>query len=103
MKKQLITLGITIATAVGLIAFTPTQTAITGKVTPAEGAENVWAINGADSIKGAVSSGSFALQVKAGTYKVIVDAKDPYKDVLLENVEVKDGQPANVGEIVLQK
>jgi hypothetical protein len=34
---------------------------------------------------------------------VIVDAKDPYKDVTLENLEVKQDQPLDVGEIVLQK
>jgi hypothetical protein len=31
----------------------------------------------------------FFNQVKAGTYRVIVDAKDPYKDVTLENLEVE--------------
>jgi hypothetical protein len=34
---------------------------------------------------------------------VIVDAKDPYKDVTLENLEVKQDQALDVGEIVLQQ
>jgi hypothetical protein len=104
MKKSMLTFGIAVASVAGLFAFTNTaQTAITGKVVPGEGAETVWAISATDSTKGTVSSGTFTLDVKPGTYKVIVDAKDPYKDVTLENLEVKQDQPLNVGEIVLQK
>jgi hypothetical protein len=73
-----------------------------GKVTPQDGAESVWAI-GTDSTKGIITSGNFSIQVKPGTYKVFVDARDPFKDVSLENLEVRDGQPLDVGEIVLQK
>lgn len=104
MKKSMLTCGI-IATAVaGLFAFkSVTQTAITGKVVPGDGAETVWAISATDSTKGTITSGNFALDVKPGIYKIIVDAKDPYKDVTLENLEVKQDQPLNVGEIVLQK
>lgn len=104
MKKSMLNFGIAMISVAGIFAFTTTtQTSITGKVSPAEGAETVWAISGKDSTKGAISSGAFALEVKPGMYKVIVDAKDPYKDVTLENLEVKQGQPIDVGEIVLQK
>ena len=104
MKKSMLTCGIVAAAFAGLFAFTTmTQSSITGKVTPADGAETVWAISGTDSTKGVISSGAFTLEVKPGTYKLIVDAKDPYKDVTLENLEVKQGQPIDVGEIVLQK
>jgi hypothetical protein len=104
MKKRMLTFGIAAASVAGLFAFTAsTQTAITGKVVPGEGAETVWAISATDSTKGTLSAGTFTLDVKPGTYKVIVDAKDPYKDVTLENLEVKQDQPLNVGEIVLQK
>jgi hypothetical protein len=104
MKKRMLTLGVVAASVAGLFAFTTmTQTSITGKVTPAEGAETVWAISGTDSAKGTVTSGAFAIEVKPGTYKVIVDAKDPYKDVTLENLEVKQDQALDVGEIVLQQ
>ena len=104
MKKRMLTFGIVAASVAGLFAFTAaTQTSITGKVVPADGAETVWAIGATDSTKGTLSSGTFTLDVKPGTYKVVVDAKDPYKDVTLENLEVKQDQPLNVGEIVLQK
>ncbi|MGZ8511779.1 MAG: carboxypeptidase regulatory-like domain-containing protein [Chitinophagaceae bacterium] len=103
MKKRMLTFGIVAASFAGLFAFTTTATSITGKVTPGDGAETVWAISGTDSAKATVSSGAFTLDVKPGTYKVIVDAKDPYKDVTLENLEVKQDQPLDVGEIVLQQ
>jgi len=104
MKKSMLTFGIVAASVAGLFAFTTTnQSSITGRVAPADGAETVWAISGADSTKGAISAGAFALGVKPGIYKVLVDAKDPYKDVILENLEVKQDQPLDVGEIVLQK
>ena len=103
MKKRMLTLGIVAASVAGLVAFTTTATSITGKVTPADQAETVWAISGTDSTKAAVTAGAFAIEVKPGTYKVIVDAKDPYKDVTLENLEVKQDQALDVGEIVLQQ
>jgi len=102
MKKSVLLCGILAASVAGLFAFTTSQTGISGKVTPQDGAETVWAI-GTDSTKGMINSGNFSIQVKPGSYKVIVDAKDPYKDVTLENLEVRDGQPLDVGEIVLQK
>ena len=104
MKKSMLTCGIFAASIAGLFAFTGSmQTYITGKVVPVDGAETVWAVSATDSTKGTLSSGTFTLDVKPGTYKVIVDAKAPYKDVTLENLEVKQDQPLNVGEIVLQK
>jgi len=103
MKKRMLTVGIVAASVATLFSFTVSQTAITGKVTPVDGAETVWAIGTTDSTKGAISAGTFTLDVKPGTYKVVIDAKDPYKDVTLENLEVKQDQPLNVGEIVLQK
>jgi hypothetical protein len=76
---------------------------ITGKTSPAEGAESVWAIAPADTLKTAVVGGNFSLQVKPGTYKLFVSAKTPYKNVLLDNLEVKESQVLDVGEIILQK
>ena len=79
------------------------QTSITGKISPADGADVVWIVSRTDSVKAGVVAGSFAVQVKPGTYKLIVDAKDPYKDIQLDNLEVKQNQTFDVGEIILQK
>ena len=88
----------------GLYAFrTIDQGSITGKVSPADAAQAVWAVSGTDSITANVVNGAFSLAVKAGTYKVVVDAKEPYKDASVDNVTVADGSPVDVGEIKLQK
>jgi hypothetical protein len=78
------------------------QSGITGKVSPPDGGISVWAASRTDTVRGLISTaGSFSLQVKPGTYRLFIDAKEPFKDVMLENLEVKD-QPLDVGEIVLQ-
>ena len=102
MKMKMLTCGILAASVAGLFAFTTTQSSITGKVSPADGAESVWAVSGTDTAKGTISGGAFSLEVKPGTYKLTVDAKDPYKDVTFDNIEVKD-QPVDIGEVVLQQ
>ncbi|MET0637252.1 MAG: carboxypeptidase regulatory-like domain-containing protein [Chitinophagaceae bacterium] len=101
MKKKLVFLGLALVGLCTAYAFRPMQPGITGKVSPADAAEMVWAISSTDSAKAGVSGGSFSLSVKPGTYRVVVDAKEPRKDVVLDNIEVKD-QPVDVGEIVIQ-
>jgi hypothetical protein len=77
--------------------------AITGRVSPANGAEIVWVIGAKDSLSGPVVSGIFSLVVDPGIYKLIVDARSPFKDVLLDNLSVKQNQSLDVGEIILQQ
>lgn len=104
MKRNRISLGILAASIAGFFAFSAPQSAIVGSVSPPDGVDAVWAISKVDSVKGVViNTGGFSLSVKPGTYKLIVDAKSPYKDVELPNVEVKDNQPMDVGEIVLKQ
>lgn len=72
---------------------------ISGRVSPTDAVEFVWAIQGKDSLKSVPANGVFMLEAKPGLYKVIIDAKQPYKDVLLESVEVTDGKTTDLGEI----
>lgn len=102
MKKGIVSSGVVLTAVAGLFSFNSLKTSITGKVTPADGATIVWAINGSDTIGNSINAGTFSIEVKPGTYKLIIDAKDPYKDVQLENLEVKQDQSLDVGEIVLQ-
>lgn len=103
MKKTFATFLAVCVAVISLHAFRAAQTSgIKGLVRPADAViANVWAISGTDSVKVQPVKGEFALSVKAGTYKVIVDATDPYKDAILENVVVRDGQITDVGEIKL--
>jgi hypothetical protein len=91
--------------AAGLLAFTIFQGgSIKGKVIPADGASQVWAISNADTLKAAVSQGNFEInKAKAGTYKVYIDAIDPYKDVVKDGVQLNDGSTVDLGEIQLTK
>jgi hypothetical protein len=104
MKKNILYSVIVAISVAGALSLRAPQSAITGSVLPANGADSVWAVSEKDSARGVIiNTGNFSLSVKPGVYKLIVDAKSPYKDVLLENLDVKDEQPLDVGQIVLQK
>ena len=78
-------------------------TAITGRVNPIDGANSAWAIGGRDSAASNIVNGNFSFSLKPGIYKVVVDAIEPFKDAVLENISVKEGQTVDVGEIMLQR
>ena len=43
------------------------------------------------------------VEVRPGMYKLVVDAKQPYKDVMLDNLVVRADETLDVGEIVLKQ
>jgi hypothetical protein len=71
------------------------QTTITGKISPAEAAEVVWIVRAKDTLKTPIKWGSFSQQVKRGKYKLIINAKAPYKNASLGNLEVKENHVLN--------
>ena len=104
MKKTIATLVGIIASVICLHAFRLIQgSTITGRVNPPGEVESIWGFSNADTIKGTLSEGGFALSAKPGMWKVVVDAKPPYRDAILENVEVKANQTTDLGEIRLQQ
>lgn len=96
--------AISIATA-GLFAFKSVNTgSIKGTITPADGATKAWALSSSDTLKADIQAGGFEISgAKAGTYRLIIEAKPPYKNTAKDNVIVADGQPTNVGEIKLNQ
>lgn len=102
IKVSLVAVGIA---TVGLFAFKGIQTgSIKGTVAPADAAVRVWALSGTDTLKAPVDKGAFELSgAKAGTYRVIVEAKPPYKNAAKDGVTVTDGQPTDIGEIKLEQ
>ncbi|AFD08534.1 carboxypeptidase regulatory-like domain-containing protein [Solitalea canadensis] len=102
MKKVMLGLVALTGLSAGLFAFTAAENSgIKGTVVPAEGASQVWAIAGTDTLKSAVSAGAFEFSnIKAGNYKVVVDAVEPLKDVQFD-VSVPENKVVNVGEIKL--
>lgn len=102
IKLSLVALSI--ATA-GLFAFTSIQTgSIKGTVSPADGATRAWALSGTDTLKASIDKGAFEITgAKAGSYRLIIEAKPPYKNAAKDGVTVADGQPTDVGEIKLEQ
>ncbi|HWB24008.1 MAG TPA: carboxypeptidase-like regulatory domain-containing protein [Chitinophagaceae bacterium] len=105
MKNTIIKLIAIIAVALTLFSFTLYAPAsITGRVTPPEAIKDVWAMSLKDTFRANISQGGFSIMnVKPGTYKILIDAVAPYKDVIKEDVSVTDGQPVDLGEIKLEK
>lgn len=105
MKNTKLGLGALALAITGFFAFSNFQAGtIKGTVTPPEGAKEVWAVSATDTLKAPINNGTFEISnAKAGTYKVMVDATDPYKDAVKDGVQVADGQPTDVGEIKLEK
>jgi len=77
---------------------------IKGKVLPADGAAQVWAISSSDTSKAAISQGTFEISnLKQGTYKIYIDAIDPYRDVVRDGIQVSENGTVDLGEIQLTK
>lgn len=105
MKRASLNFLAAVGISVGLFAFgSIKQGGIQGKVTPAEGAKEVLAVTGSDTLRSQMSNGAFVFSnVKKGTYTVWVKANAPYKDASVENVAVTDSATTDIGEIKLQQ
>jgi len=89
----------------GSLAFLPFRGGtIRGSVIPADGGVRAWAESAVDTLKAPIINGSYEIaDAKPGAYKVIIEAKPPYKNVAKEGVMVSDGQTTDAGEITLEK
>lgn len=96
--------AVTIAAA-GLFAFSSLRSgSIKGTVSPADGASMAWAESSTDTLKAAIVSGVYEItDAKPGTYKVVIEAKPPYRNAAKDGITVSDGQAADAGEIKLEK
>lgn len=79
------------------------SSSISGKVIPPEGSEIVLAVSSRDSVRTTVINGAFVFTVKPGSWRITVVGKAPFKNAILEQVDVKEGQNTDVGEIRLQQ
>jgi len=93
------------AVSAGLFAFTLLRAgSIKGTVTPPEGGVRAWAESATDTLKAPIIDGSYEItDAKPGTYKIIIEAKPPYKNIAKDGIMVSDGQTADAGEIKLEK
>lgn len=105
MKKTVLTLFIVILAVVFLHAFRAfQQPVISGSIYPKEAVKQIVAVNGNDSVIGLPDkTGLFAVNVKPGTWKLVVEAKQPYKTVVMESVKAREGEGTNVSVITLRQ
>jgi hypothetical protein len=93
------------AIAAGLLAFAVHRDgSIHGTVSPAEGGVRAWAESVLDTVKSPIINGSYEIAgVKPGTYKVVIEAKPPYRNAAKDGITVNDGQATDAGDIRLEK
>jgi|SRR6185312_7122661 len=105
MKFTSIRIALVSAAAAGLLAFAGLRDgSIHGTVTPAEGGVRAWAESASDTVKAPITNGSYEIAgVKPGTYRVVIEAKPPYRNAAKDDIMVSDGQSADAGEIHLEK
>jgi hypothetical protein len=105
MKVTTFRIAIVSVVSAGLLAFTALRDgSIHGTVSPAEGGVRAWAESYTDTVRAPIVNGSYEIAgLKPGTYKVIIEAKPPYRNAAKDGVMVSDGQPSDAGEIRLQK
>jgi hypothetical protein len=96
--------ALAVATA-GVFAFTHLKEgSIRGTVSPAEGGVRAWAESASDTLKTPIVNGAFEIgDAKPGTYKIIIEAKPPYRNAAKDGIMVSDGQASDAGEIKLEK
>ncbi|SRR5258706_11829319 len=101
VKLSLAALGFS---AFSIFAFTSAEPgSIKGKVIPAEAATKAWVMSKTDTFQAEITQGQFEVKdLKAGTYKLIIEAKEPYKSIGKEGITVTDAA-VDIGEIKLNK
>jgi hypothetical protein len=94
--------GIIIAVVL-ISSFAKDRSGIQGTIDPPEGAKRIWAVSGKDTVSIIPSPGSFIMDVKPGSWKLVVEAVLPYKNVERESILVIDGQITDIGLIKLSQ
>ena len=103
MKKMVIILCAVLFLGLnGFVSPRPVKTGINGVIDPPDGVRKIWAVNGTDSFSTVPATGSFYVEVKPGTWKLFVESVKPYKNEVVENILVQEGQSTDVGVIKLK-
>jgi len=90
-----------IISVVLISSFANDRSGIQGTIDPPEGARRIWAVSGKDTVSIIPSPGSFIMDVKPGSWKLVVEAVLPYKNAERDGVLVTDGQITDIGLIKL--
>ena len=104
MKKTKLGIFSIAVIAASLFAFKGLEYgSVKGRVIPAEGALRAWILSAKDTFRTDIIGGAFEINyVKNGTYRLLIEAKPPYKNASKQGITVLEGNPIDVGEIRLQ-
>jgi hypothetical protein len=77
---------------------------IKGTVLPMDAGVRAWAESATDTLRTPILNGSYEItDVKPGAYKIIIEAKPPYRNIARDGLIITDGQVTDAGEIKLDK
>ena len=98
-------LGATAIAAVLVLAFARHRLgSIKGTVTPLDAGVRAWAESAIDTLRAPILNGSYEISnARPGAYKIIIEAKPPYRNIARDGLIVTDGQETDAGEIKLDK
>lgn len=106
MNRKTIAIGTASAILIsGLFAFNVfTAGSIRGTVMPVDAGGRAWALSPTDTLRATITQGAYEIKdAKPGAYRIIIEAKPPYKNAAKDSVRVLDGQATEVGEIRLEQ
>ena len=100
-----IKLGATAIAAALLLTFAQHRLgSIKGTVIPLDAGARAWAESATDTLRAPILNGSYEItDAKPGAYKIIIEAKPPYRNIAKDGIMVTDGQETDAGEIRLDK
>jgi hypothetical protein len=98
-------LGIAAIATMILFAFSQHRLgSIKGTVMPLDAGVRAWAESATDTLRAPILNGSCEItDAKPGAYKIIIEAKPPYRNIARDGIMVTDGQETDAGEIKLDK
>ncbi|MEP7280146.1 MAG: hypothetical protein ABI813_15975 [Bacteroidota bacterium] len=77
---------------------------VRGRVTPPEAGLIAFLFSGKDTVSVNVVSGAFQFSnIKAGNYRLLIEAAPPYRNAVKDGIIVADGQYTDAGQVELQK
>jgi len=79
------------------------RSGIQGTIDPPDGARQIWAVSGKDTVAIIPAPGSFIIDLKPGAWKLVIEANPPYKKAERESILVTDGEITDIGLIKLDR
>jgi len=100
VQLSLVLLGVTSVHAVKLLQ----TSSLRLRISPKEAAENIWAVQGNDSMRLPGNDGLYYIStLHPGNWRISIDAKKPYRNVCVAAEDIRPGVELDLGEIRLEK